>query len=140
MVRKHSPPELKLRPHHIFCQRFAPWNLPERGEAFNSLEQQIREALKSGTETIVEVVEGIDVLCNACPLCADGRCQSPEGDETEVRKWDAIVLKGLGTSYGDRLSAKEFSKLILESAPLAFCQNKCKLRRKCSALTGSHET
>lgn len=133
------PEELRLRPHHIFCQRFAPWNLPERGEAFNSLERQIREALRLGTDTIVEVVEGVDVLCKVCPLCADGRCQSPEGDETEVRKWDAVILRGLGMSYGARSSAREFSKLILDRAPLAFCQNKCKLRGKCSAVSRAHE-
>jgi len=102
------------------------------------VERQIREVLKSGAETIIEVVEGIDALCSVCPLCGDGRCQSPEGDETEVRKWDAIVLRGLGTAYGDRLSAREFSKLILERAPLAFCQTKCKLRAKCSAVSESH--
>ena len=139
MAAKQSATELRLRPHHIFCQRFSPWNLPERGEAFNRLEQQIRGTLRSGTEVVIEVVEGIDVLCSVCPLCGDGRCQSPEGDETEVRKWDAIVLRGLGTSYGDRLSAKEFSKLILQRAPLAFCQTKCKLRGECSAVSECHD-
>jgi hypothetical protein len=131
-------PELRLRPHHIFCLRFSSWSLPERGDAFNIQEQQIRQTLKSDVETIIEVVEGIDGLCSVCPLCRDGRCQSAEGDETEVRKWDAIILKEIGMCYGDRLSAGEFSKLILGKAPLRFCETRCRLRGTCDVLSRSH--
>lgn len=133
MGMEHSLEELRLRPHHIFCQHFSAWDVPDRGEAYNSLEQRIREALRSATGTMIEVVEGVDDLCRWCPLCQDGRCCSPEGDETSVRKWDAIILSGLGVSYGDRMAAGVFSRLILEKAPLAFCQNRCSLRAGCSA-------
>jgi hypothetical protein len=132
MSTQGNAEKLRLRPHHVFCERFSSWILPERGEAFNDLERKIREALGSGTDVVIEVVEGVDDLCRVCPLCQNDRCQSPEGDEDQVRKWDAIVLKGMGVSYGDKLTGKGFSVLIGDKAPLAFCHNQCKLRSACN--------
>jgi hypothetical protein len=69
-------PTMRLRPHHVYCQRFAPWNLPERGEAFNQVERSIRKTLQTGIDTIIEVAEGIDILCRECPLRDGDRCES----------------------------------------------------------------
>lgn len=122
---------IKLRPHNIFCVRFAAPSLPERGEKFNQVEHKLRETLQSGTNLLIEVIEGTDELCQVCPLCQDARCQSPEGDEDEVRKLDAIILKGLGISYGDKMSVKEFRALMDGKAPLAFCRTRCRLKEGC---------
>ena len=131
MIADQSAETLRWRPHHIYCERFLTADFLGRGEKFHQVEQRIRETMKSGTNEIIEVIEGIDELCLACPLCQDDRCQSPNGDEVEVRKFDAIILKGLGISYGDRMTAQEFRSLIEDKAPLAFCRTRCRLKETC---------
>ncbi len=125
---------IRLRPHNILCVRFAALSLPERGEKFNQVEHELRETLQSGTNLLIEVIEGTDDLCQVCPLCQDARCQSPEGDEDEVRKFDAIILKGLGISYGDKMTVEELRALMDEKAPLAFCQTRCRLKEGCGVV------
>ena len=123
---------LKWRPHHIFCERFLTLEFPDRGEEFYRVENKMREVMKSGTNEMIEITEGVDELCLACPLCEDNRCQSPNGDEPEVRKFDGIMRKGLGIPYGERMTAREFRSLIDEKAPLEFCRTRCELRETCT--------
>jgi hypothetical protein len=109
----------------------------DRGEAFNALATRIKEALESQADTLIEVIEGPDDLCQECPLCRDARCQSPDGDETSVRKWDAIVLKGLAISYGDRLTAGHLMALIKQKVPLPLCLTKCRWKNACRVMSGN---
>lgn len=132
MDKNQKPERLRLRPHHVFCERFSPWSVPERGGLFVESEHRIRETLRSGTDTLVEVIEGVDRLCQACPLCRDDGCQSPEGNEDAVRKWDGFILKDLGIAYGDRMTAQGLRMLIDEKAPLPFCRTRCRLRDGCN--------
>lgn len=122
----------RWRPHHIYCEPFLTGNFPDRGERFDQIGEKIRETMRSGTDTIIEVLEGVDELCQTCPLCQDNRCQSSNGDEDAVRKWDAILLKGLGISYGEKRTAQEFRALIKQKAPLDFCQTRCRWKDACT--------
>jgi len=134
MVANQSGRISKWRPHHIHCEPFFAINFPDRGENFIQIEHKIKETMRTGTDTLIEVIEGVDELCQACPLCQDNRCHSPNGDENAVRKWDAVILKGLGISYGQKMSAQKFRLLIKEKAPMAFCINKCRWRDNCTLL------
>jgi hypothetical protein len=135
VTSKPGPEELRLRPHHIMCEPFMVLETFDRGEAFNALANHIREALESQADTLIQVIEGVDDLCQTCPLCQDGRCQSPDGDETAVRKWDAIVLRGMEISYGDRLTAGHLSALIKQKTPLPLCLTKCRWKNDCHVLS-----
>jgi hypothetical protein len=134
MTASLRPAELKLRPHHIMCEPFMVLETFDRGQAFNTLATRIKEALESQADTLIEVTEGTDDLCQTCPLCQNSRCQSPDGDETAVRKWDAIVLRGLGISYGDRLTAARLMALIKQKVPLPLCLTKCRWRDNCRVM------
>jgi hypothetical protein len=116
------------------CEPFMVLETFNRGEAFNALANRIREALESQADTIIEVIEGVDDLCQTCPLCQDGRCQSPDGDENAVRKWDAIVLRGMAISYGDRLTAARLMALIRQKVPLPLCLTKCRWKNACRVM------
>lgn len=131
MSTNHCVEQLKLRPHHTYCHRFHVWDSSDRGEAFNRVKQKITGTIESGRDAVIEFVEGVDELCNVCSFCQNDRCQNPQGNEDETRKWDAIILKGLGISYGDRMTAKELSELTDKKAPLAFCQTRCRYRDAC---------
>jgi hypothetical protein len=113
------------------CEPFLALEAFDRGEAFNALANHIREALESRADTLIEVIEGTDDLCQTCPLCRDARCQSPDGDETAVRKWDAIVLRGMELSYGDWVTAGHLSALIRQKVPLPLCLTKCRWKNNC---------
>ncbi len=125
----------KFRPHHIFCLRFLEMEFPERGEGYMLAKQKIKEILQKEDDVLVEIAEGIDELCHACINCQDDQCQSPQGSEESVRKWDSILLKGLGISYGDTRTSKEWRKLIEQKAPLHFCQARCPKRSICTVFS-----
>jgi len=123
---------MKLRPHHILCVGFMTAEYPERGESFLRVEQRVKDVVWSDDETPVEAAHGADELCHVCPHCRDDRCEHPQGKEEAARKWDGILLKELGISYGEKRTSKEWRLLIHEKAPLGFCQTRCPSRSGCT--------
>ncbi len=128
---------LRLRPHHIFCDRFLPLELVVRGEEFARAVDEIKELTRPESDAVIVVTEGPDQLCLHCPDFGDNRCESPVGDEEKVRRWDARVLEGLGVSYGDGMTAREWHELIEKKAPLAFCLGRCPWKAVCAVTGGS---
>jgi hypothetical protein len=124
--------KVKFRPHHIFCLRFLQVDLPERGEEYRLTEQRIKDLLQKEDDVLLEVAEGIDELCRSCINCQDDQCRSPKGSEESVRKWDNILLKGLGISYGDTRSSKQWRGLINQKSPLDFCLTRCPKKYFCT--------
>jgi hypothetical protein len=123
---------LRLRPHHILCDRFLPLNNLNRGEEFNQAMHAIRERTTSESNSIITIVEGPDQLCEACPVCKNNRCESPYGNEEEVRKWDSKIIKGLEISYGKKISVREIHTLINKKTPLEFCLTRCPWKTVCN--------
>jgi len=106
--------------------------IPDRGEEFERLSQKRRDTIEKEDDVLVEMIEGIDELCQVCPDCRDGRCQNPRGDEEAVRKWDGIILRGLEINYGETRTSKDWRMLINEKAPLNFCKTRCPYRSSCT--------
>lgn len=126
-----NPPVLRLRAHHICCMRYWRVSFNERGPDFRRVESKIKEMLLSEPESRIMVIEGVDELCQVCPQCVDGSCRSPQGDETEVRKWDAILLRELDLPIGTCLTSAEWQSLIRQKTPFKLCQ-KCRWHKVCS--------
>jgi hypothetical protein len=137
MTSGQGAADLRLRPHHIMCQPYMILETFDRGETFNSLAKHIKEVLESQEETLIEVTQGVDDLCQECPLCRDGGCRSADGDETEVRKWDAIIKRELGISHGDRLTAGYLRRLTRQKVPLKLCLTKCRWKNACRVMMGN---
>ncbi len=116
---------LKLRAHHICCLPFVIYDSSTRGAEYVRIENKINQVLKSEPHSTIIVIEGIDELCKVCPFCQEDRCESLDGNEEAVRKWDAILLKELGLSFGEALTVKQWQSLIKEKSPFRLCQ-KCK--------------
>lgn len=122
---------LRLRPHHIFCDRFLPLELLIRGEEFARAVDEMKGLTRPESGATIMVTEGPDQLCVHCPDYRNDRCESPAGGEEKVRRWDARILEGLGISYGDRVTVKELLALIEERAPLVFCRDRCPWKAVC---------
>ena len=123
----------QFRPHHIFCARFLKNQFPERGAEFQQVMKKREFIFEKNDEHMVEVIQGIDKICRACTNLKNDRCESPEGNEEAVRKWDHIILKGLGVSYGETMTSKDWRMLIEKKAPLDFCKAKCQWKPQCTA-------
>lgn len=131
MNTDRSVEKLKLRPHHIFCDQFITIDFSDRGEEYTRIAEMIKKVIRSGTDRTIEIIEGVDDLCMACPLCQNDRCQSPQGNEDAVRKYDGRILKELGLSYGEKRSAQGLRMLIEQKAPLEFCRSRCPWKASC---------
>jgi hypothetical protein len=94
------------------------------------VEEKIKRILTSESAAIVEIIQGVDELCLTCPNCVGDGCVSPLGDESEVRKWDAIILKELGLQYGQIFSVQEGWDLIQSHPALNLC-HRCQWRHSC---------
>ena len=135
----HQPAKLRLRPHHMFCESFSEPGKFQRGEAFDERERLIMGVLQSGLETVIEVIEGVDDLCEVCPLRVNNRCESPAGNEEPTRKWDVRILQGLEIAYGYIAKSGEVRKLIAAKAPLNFCWVRCPRRDRCQVFRNEKE-
>ena len=122
---------LKLRAHHICCVPFLTYDASDRGTRYLQVGSRIKQTLSSEPDSIVMVIEGVDELCKVCPLCKGDRCESPLGNEEAVRKWDAVLLKELGLSFGEALKVRQWQSLIRKKQPFRLCQ-RCQWRKVCS--------
>ena len=122
---------MRLRAHHICCSRFVQEEHKDRGAGFQGVRTKIMDALLSQPDAPITVAEGVDELCYQCPEYADGRCSHPKGDEVEVRKWDAILLRELGLTFDTCLTSREWSELLEQKTPFHLCL-RCKSRESCS--------
>ncbi len=127
--------EVRLRPHHLFCNRFLLVDNLVRGEDFARAVHELQALTQSESDVVVIVAEGPDQLCSACPDYKNGRCENPMGNEEEVRKWDARIRQGLGVSSGDRITVRALLELIEEKAPLDFCRDRCPWRAFCKVFS-----
>lgn len=121
---------MKLRAHHICCIRFLRLDLSDREQEYLQMEHDITETLLNSPNAQITVTEGTDQLCRLCVFYVEGRCDSPNGGEDAVRKWDAVLLKELGVPIGTNLTSEEWSKLIGQKSPFKLCQ-RCQWRQQC---------
>ncbi|MFC1974298.1 DUF1284 domain-containing protein [Chloroflexota bacterium] len=128
---------IKLRAHHIFCLPLSKLEFPERGSRFSDIHTKVRQAMRLGTDECIEIIEGIDELCLSCPSCTSSRCESPEGNEEKVRKWDALLLSSLDLSMGSTLSGQRIREIVRQKFPAPLC-NRCQWRDSCQTISESN--
>jgi hypothetical protein len=115
---------MKLRPHHIYCFHILGLTDPDRGKDYLKARDKIEKAFIE-EQGQIEVNEGPDMLCAPCTYYDGTGCTHPKGDETQVRKWDARILQGLGIEYGQIIKTSDVKRRIKENQPLDFCINRC---------------
>ena len=122
---------MKLRPHHLLClQKYTGKGYDE---AFTAHMNGLWGRLAAHPEEEVQLTEGADDVCAACPHNAGGRCDSQE----KVTRMDRGVLAALDLSYGQRdswgalarraaervLSTEEFERICADCQWIELCRN-----------------
>lgn len=86
---------IKLRGHHLICLQFF------NGEGYDPLFLEIlREILRRADTELIEVIEGPDEVCRACPFLKEDQCRHPETSDAEIREMDRVALEILNLSPG----------------------------------------
>ncbi|MBQ1901377.1 MAG: DUF1284 domain-containing protein [Lachnospiraceae bacterium] len=112
---------MKLRPHHLLCiQKYTGHGYDE---TFTKHMDQLVESLMNNPE--IELQEGCDDLCVACPNNQGGCCNAYD----KVKELDDGVLWVLALDYKNRGSWEDFSnfsrKNILENQTFDRICHKC---------------
>lgn len=119
---------LRLRPHHLCCLRYGAFKPHRRGEAYGDYVCGLIRSMES-SDTLFQVHEGLDIICQVCPERVGDYCNAPGGDSRATR-WDAKLLADLGVAFGTTMTAAEWAGLIASKAPFRVCPN-CEFRSKC---------
>ncbi|MEM0331553.1 MAG: DUF1284 domain-containing protein [Archaeoglobaceae archaeon] len=117
---------VKLRGHHLICLHFFV------GEGYDvRFIENLKDVLSKAEIDAVEVVEGIDDVCKACPY-NKGYCAYSEKAEKEIKEMDDFALKILSLKVGDK---KFWSEIKIEVDRILelwkFYCKKCEWRRVC---------
>ena len=120
---------IQLRPHHLCCSNFLGEFDPARGNEYKKIKQRIVDAWNQENNKF-EVKEGPDILCMACTYFNGVSCIHPKGNEEAVRKWDRVMLDGLGLNYGQVIRIKHLKSLIIRKIPMDFCLLKCQYHKE----------
>ncbi|MCM3627903.1 DUF1284 domain-containing protein [Paenibacillus glycanilyticus] len=99
---------ITLRGHHLFCL------LGYRGkgysEGFCTNMTAIYETLRGQPQSIIEITEGPDMICEAFPSDQPNHCHNPS-----VYRKDNEILSELGLAVGSRLSWEQLCGLVADA-------------------------
>lgn len=97
---------MRLRGHHLFCT--ALFSGHGYDEAFTENMKAVLDRLKAGEK--IELAEGPDQVCSACPnLLEGGSCSL---GEPNVRQRDAGAFRVLGLLPGEGLDRREANRRL----------------------------
>ncbi|MEM0302011.1 MAG: DUF1284 domain-containing protein [Archaeoglobaceae archaeon] len=116
----------RLRGHHLICLHFF------KGEGYDEeFKKRLREILKN--ISVVEIVEGVDEICEFCPHNL-GYCNYHPEAEKEVKELDNLALRLIKLEIGSKIGWSELkSKIpsVLEDWKNFACRN-CEWRVVCN--------
>ncbi len=95
-----------LRPHHGMCLAF--FQGKGYSSTFTQHMAQIQTELAENPQ--IRLVEGLDVICEACPNHADGIC----ADQQKVSSYDAQVLRRCQLQAGAVMPYRTFEKTVYD--------------------------
>lgn len=111
---------ISLRGHHLICLQFF------RGQGYDAgFLEKLAEVRRRALFEKVEVVDGPDEVCRACPYLKEEQCTLPESSEAEIREMDRKALDILGLSLGSRLTWPEETQAALQAGFARWARHFC---------------
>lgn len=109
MESMHTSP-VRLRGHHLICLNFF------KGEGYSpdfvANLRNVLERAEAGEQ--IELCEGADDICSACPSLQEKRCLYGEDSEKEIRKMDRAAIELLRIQPGVKISWPKIKERIPE--------------------------
>ncbi|MEW6458195.1 MAG: DUF1284 domain-containing protein [Bacillota bacterium] len=79
---------VKLRGHHLICLHFF------KGKGYGKdFIDNISKVIEKARQSEIEIVDGTDDVCGACPYNRDGFCTYSGNADQEVRRLDELAVK-----------------------------------------------
>jgi len=122
---------IRLRGHHLICLHFYSGEGYSR-EFVENLEGVLRRA-RNGE--VIEMVDGADDICRACPTVRGDECVATPGVDAEIRTMDVEAAAHLGVKTGSHLLWEEVKNKVIKTSKdwlAAFCEG-CGWREACDA-------
>jgi hypothetical protein len=121
---------IRMRGHHLVCLHFFRGHGPSK-EFVAKVDEVVGRAEK-GEE--IEVVEGADDVCRACPALQGERCAAKPDMDAQIREMDREAAAHLGLGVGARVLWEDV-KAKVASTPgewlAAFCEG-CDWEKVCA--------
>jgi hypothetical protein len=118
----------RLRGHHLICLHFF------NGKGYSpEFTKNLRTVLRVAAESGVEVSQGADDVCRACPYLKDEKCMYDEHSDEEITEMDGFALKLLHEAPGIETEWHLIKERVLEIFPLwleRYCK-KCSWEKAC---------
>jgi len=114
---------IRLRPHHLICGLY----FRDKGisKVFLKKFKEINDKLKvNSSEECMEVVKGLDDICELCPERKGDICTKDAIVKT--RLLDETYLDALDLKEGQKISLKQAKEIIKKHLILAGFQDICK--------------
>ncbi len=112
---------IKLRAHHLLCLRGFKGKgySPSFVKNFESILARVKQ------NPVIEIVEGGDEICSACPHFGNERCLKSASNDKKVKALDAKVRGRLNLSAGLKISYDKISHLVDEKIPVSKLREIC---------------
>ena len=104
---------MRVRGHHLACVYCYLGSGKRTGEEFFGLANaipQLLEKLRADPDLEITVTDGLDEVCDICPLRRPrgcGRGSDPAVQNEKLRSWDRAILQRLGLKAGNKITARE---------------------------------
>jgi uncharacterized protein len=120
-----------LRGHHLLCVHgFQGMGYSPR--FVERMTEIVKEIRNDEVDFAIQVVEGFDQACAACPNKGDTMCKDQVETDAHVRQLDQNVMRKLGISHGDVWSKDE---LVIHTAKTVEPDDLDELCANCSWLS-----
>lgn len=118
----------KLRGHHLICLHFF------NGKGYSpDFIENLEAIMKVAAESGVEVSQGSDDVCRACPYLKEEKCVYDEHADEEIKEMDEFALKLLNEVPGIKTEWRLIKEKIPGIFPLwleRYCK-KCSWEKTC---------
>ena len=133
--------KLKFRAHHLLCiQGFQGHGYDDH---FVSKLSFLVESLRSDPNLLIEIVIGVDSICEPCPHHKAGDCVEDQRQNRKISGMDQKVSDLLGLKAGDTRSFQEWvqhvGRRIHTKSQLQNVCGLCEWQSKCSWYDGLNE-
>jgi len=103
---------ITLRGHHLICLHFF------NGEGYNeTFVRNLNDVLQRTEHEEIEILNGADEVCRACPHLKGNKCQYAKDADGEVREMDEVAQELLEVRSNQKVRWQEIRERLVRIFP-----------------------